>query len=439
MTAATVARPSLRRNVSWTFGGNIAYAGSFWLMWVLLARVGNNTVVGQFALGYAIATPVYAITNLSLRTIQATDAPGSPYSLAHYLGLRVASTLLGLLGICVAAVVADLTPGAVAVVVVIGLAKAFESVSDALFGFLQRQEQMDRIARSMVIKGGATLLAVIGLLVVFDSAVAAAAGLAAVWASTLLVYDAPNAIRHLPQGSGVEAVSRSWRGATVGVIRPVFEGPAFRALVRLGFPLGLVLLVSTLSVNVPRYLIGGRLGIDELGVFTAISTLIFAGDLVVSSLSQAVMPRLASYAAAGQDEAFRGLAFRLIGAFAALGVVATVAAYVAGPLVLRLIYGEEYVRYAGVFTVMIGVSGFVDLAGFLSVVIAAQRRFWAPFPINLLKLTIVAVGTFLVVEPYRLEGVAWVLLGSQALAALLLGAIAFRRAARGDESRVLPA
>ena len=51
---------SLRSNFSWTFVGNVVYSACQWGMLVLLAKIGNPQMVGQYGLGMAIATPVLA-------------------------------------------------------------------------------------------------------------------------------------------------------------------------------------------------------------------------------------------------------------------------------------------------------------------------------------------------------------------------------------------
>ncbi len=68
-------------------------------------------MVGQFALGLAIAAPVVMFTNLQLRGVLATDARNE-YRFGDYLALRLCATLLAMLTIGglvqLAAIVADL-------------------------------------------------------------------------------------------------------------------------------------------------------------------------------------------------------------------------------------------------------------------------------------------------------------------------------------------
>ena len=59
-------------------------------------------------------------------------------------------------------------------------------------------------------------------------------------------------------------------------------------------PVGLVLMLISLSVNVPRYFISHHHGQRELGVYSAIANLMVAGTMVMTALGQAASPRLAS-------------------------------------------------------------------------------------------------------------------------------------------------
>ena len=74
ITPAVTARPvalSLRANFSWTFVGNVVYAGCQWAMLVVLAKLGTPEMVGQFALGLAISGPVIMLANTGYRRLGA--------------------------------------------------------------------------------------------------------------------------------------------------------------------------------------------------------------------------------------------------------------------------------------------------------------------------------------------------------------------------------
>ena len=128
---------SLRENFSWTFAGNVVYAASQWGLLVALAKLGSPEMVGRFSLGLAIAAPVMMLTNLQLRGVQATDARRQ-YRFGHYLALRLVMTTAALAVIAAISCLAGYSFEAAAVVVIVGVAKASESVSDVYHGLLQQ-------------------------------------------------------------------------------------------------------------------------------------------------------------------------------------------------------------------------------------------------------------------------------------------------------------
>ena len=50
------------QRASWGLLGNVTYAGCQWLMLVVLAKLGTAEMMGQFALGFAIAAPAFLLT-----------------------------------------------------------------------------------------------------------------------------------------------------------------------------------------------------------------------------------------------------------------------------------------------------------------------------------------------------------------------------------------
>src|SRR5919197_2263596 len=149
---------SLRANFLWTVLGNVVYAGCQGGMLVVLAKVGSSRMVGQFALGLAVATPVIMFANLQLGSVQATDARRQ-YRFGEYLGLRLITTALAFLAMIGIVLLSRHRWDTALVVVAVGLAKALESISDLIYGLLQQHERMDRIAKSVMLKGPVSLAA----------------------------------------------------------------------------------------------------------------------------------------------------------------------------------------------------------------------------------------------------------------------------------------
>src|SRR5690606_37411426 len=89
---------TLRANFSWTFIGNAVNAAAWFLMTVVLARLGSPADVGLFALGLATTAPVFMFATLRLRDVQATDTK-QEYQFGDYFALRLVTTTLAFLAV----------------------------------------------------------------------------------------------------------------------------------------------------------------------------------------------------------------------------------------------------------------------------------------------------------------------------------------------------
>ena len=124
-----VVAPPLRVTFAWTLVGNIIYAGCQWGMISVLAKLGSTTAVGQFSLALAITAPVFMLTNLALRGVQATDAR-CEFSFADYFSLRWLGTAIALLAVLGILVLSRRSSTIIPIVLFVTLAKSVEALTD---------------------------------------------------------------------------------------------------------------------------------------------------------------------------------------------------------------------------------------------------------------------------------------------------------------------
>ena len=396
---------TLRSNFSWTFAGNVFYAAAQWGMLTCLAKMGTPEMVGQFALGLAVTAPVIMFTNLNLRAVQATDAKHQ-YRFGDYLALRLIATTLALMVISGIVLVAGYRRETALVILFVGLAKAFESVSDVFYGLLQQYERMDRIAKSMIIKGSLSLIALSIGIYVTGSVVWGVVGLGLVWASILLGYDIRSGTLILQASPQTVPDLTPRQARPTSRVRPHWAVETLGELALLALPLGLVMMLISLNNNIPRYFIEQYLGERELGIFAAMAYVTVAGVTVVTALGQAASPRLARYYAARSGTEFCTLLLKLVGIGALLGAVGLLLALVAGQEVLTLLYGPEYAKHVDVFVWLTVAAGITYVAAFLGYGMTAARRFGLQAPLFILVGCSCAATCFWLVPATGLNGAA---------------------------------
>ena len=398
--------PSLRKSFTWTFAGNLIYALCQWGILSVLAKLGSPEAVGQFAFGLAICAPVFMLTNVQLRGVQATDAR-SEYEFSHYFTLRLAATSCGLLLVVLIAFFVGYEGVTAAVVALVGVAKAIESLGDVIAGLLQKQERLDRVAIGLILRGVLSV-GVFGMVYwPSHNLVYAAAALVGAWAMVELFYDLPLAL------------------GLVGDIRHFLtrDRRAISRLLILSAPLGVVMAMVSLNTNIPRYIIAHFLGQRDLGIFAAMAYLLAAGGLVVNALGQSASARLARMFAAGEFKAFKSLVWKLVVCGVMLGVCGVPLAWLFGRPVLAVLYAPEYAEHIGTFMIMVVTLAANAVASFLGYGMTAARKFKAQVPAVGAATLTAALMSFALVPRVALTGAAFALLGSAIVLCIASGAV----------------
>src|SRR5205807_4088973 len=146
-------------------------------------------------------------------------------------------TVLGVAAIAVMALALGYRGDLLYLVLVVAFAKAFEAVSDVVFGLLQKAENLRRVAISMLAKGVISVLAVGLVLRLTGDIVLATLAMALCWGSLLATYDLPAAVR-------------------LTSLRPTLEPRPLARLVWVALPRGCAAGISSLAATVPPYALG---------------------------------------------------------------------------------------------------------------------------------------------------------------------------------------
>lgn len=400
--AAPAPKPvkSLRHSFSWTLAGNLIYAACQWGILVILAKWMSTTIVGRFTLGIAITAPVFMFANLNLRSVQATDARRE-YRFGEYLALRILMIVSALIVIAGIVVIRGDNGEIMAAVLLIAVAKAWESLSDLFYGQLQHHEEMDRIAQSLVLKGILSLgLFAAGILLTNDLN-GGIAGLIIAQAAVWLFFDFQNT-RHSLRHASDRADSAK--------LRPLWNWPTLRKLAILSFPLGVVMLLISLNDNIPRYFVEDYCGEDKLGIFGALVYLMVAGNMLVNALGESSVARLARYYAAGELAAFQQLIFKLTLMGAALGATAVLGAWLIGRPFLALLYQPEYAEYTDLLILLAIAAAIGCVQAFLSYGLGAARYYKIQVPIFAMVCLAITGASVLWIPTHGLNGAAYALI-----------------------------
>jgi len=388
-------RPSLCAEFSWMFVGNSIYAGGQFAMLVLLAKLVRPELVGQYALGLAVVYPVMMLTNLQLRAVMTSGARRQT-DFGHYLSLRLLTTSLALMIIFAITQVLRYSWELTAVVLMVGVAYAIETISDVYYARLQLHDRMDGISKSLIARA---LLSTLGLAVatyVSGSLIWGLAGVVLARAIVFIGYD----ICERTHGLGEQSKWFSRNKA----LTPRFDLRVHRELLWASLPLGIVVLLTSLYSTVPAYFIKHSLGERDLGIFTAIGFMISVGNMAVVSLGQSAFTRLARSFAAGNLAEYSSLLAKLLAFGVTLGVCGMVVSKLAGREILTILFRPEYAERAELLPWIMAVGGVLFMAQFLGFGMTAAGYYNSQVILNILANLSLFAGCYWLVSRQGLLG-----------------------------------
>ncbi len=390
---AAVAAPPLRVSFSWTLGGNVVYAACQFGMLSVLAKLGSPLIVGQYALGLAITAPVFMLTNLQLRGVQATDARHE-YGFADYFTLRLLSTLSGILVIVLITAIANCDAATKMVILLVAAAKGVETIADVIAGHLQKFERLDQVARALMIRGTVSVAIFAAVFWLTRNLMTAVAALALTWMAVIAFYD-------------LRVISRLL-GEHAQFFR--FSLDTQKSLVSISWPLGVVMTLASLNINIPRYILEQKLGTAELGIFASLAYLLTAINLIVIALGQSVCTRMARLFAECDIRQFKALLGKLILFAGVLGMVALGIASVIGRPLLTLVYRPEYAEHVDLLLLLVVDATLVAIATFVGFGMTAARCFRPQMSIMAATVVVTVAFTLALIPRFGLMGAGYGLL-----------------------------
>jgi len=401
-TPSGVGPLSLRRNFSWTLAGNVVNAACQWGAIVLLTKLGSVEMVGRFALGLAIVTPIVLFSNLQLRMLLATDAKGEG-KFGHYFALRLITVTLALVAIAAVALIAGYRSKVLCVILLVGVCRTVDAISDVFFGLFQQHERLDYVGISFMAKGPLSLLLLGVGVACSGSLLVGLVGLVLARVVTLVAIDSWNAAKFVsPNSSGRLRFGLS-RSPRLGSLWPCWEGRVAASIAWRGLPLGLTMLLISLKASIPRFFIERYLGEESLGIFASLACFVVAGTTIVSALGQAAVPKLAKYYAEHNERAFRQLLAKMTGIFGAIGLLGVLVSAVGGRTIL-LVYGPEYAEHASFLVGLMVAAMFGFVASSFGYAATAARRIRGQ-PVGLTVVVLISLlASSLLIGPYGLWG-----------------------------------
>lgn len=384
---------SLRHNFVWALIGSLVASGCQWAMLVVIAKLLSAEEVGYFALALAITAPIVMFSMLQLRAVYVTDSKNE-IDFRYFLGLRL---LTNLLAVIIVFVVLSLISGRYSlgvyiVILIVALNKLVEATSDIAYGVVQKNNRLDIMAKSMMVRNFGALVFLFLVILLTHSLIIGVLSIGVWWLIILVFFDKP-------------------RAEIFTSFRPRFKPEVLLHLLYLSVPLGVATGIQAANSAVPRYFIEGYLGTESLGYFSAMAYTVAAALRLILALGQSAAARLAEYYVSNR-RAYIRLLLKMAFIVLVLAVGTVILSFFFGKAFLTIVYKPEYAEDMDVFIWLMIAAGGTMLAAIFGYGMTAVRRFKSHIPVFGVAGLVSLLGSWLLVPAFGMRGAAWAMLAS---------------------------
>lgn len=381
---------SLTWSVGWTMIGTASYLATQYLQVVAVTKLGRPGMVADFTLGVAIVLPIIALSQMQLRQLCVTDSRHE-HPFREYLAHRLLASLGAFFVTAAVTWIIRASGEFTGLLFMLTAQRLMESLSDITHAEWQRHERLDLVAASLTTRSLISLGVFVTSLWSGSTLTAAIGGMLIISLLTFALWDLPGVWCSSRRLVGTHSVTTTglWRLSVVAM------------------PLGLITAIQVGATYMPRYLLEGIVGSDDMAFYSIAATPLSLLTPFVAAVSQSALARTAASLQRGDYDGFRQLTMKLTWLYGGINGLGALVFWLGGPWILELMFTPEY-RVAAPATqvIMLGVL-IGSLSAFGSSVLVATRSNWLQFGNTVAGIAVQVLLCLVLAPRYGFLGAAW--------------------------------
>lgn len=365
---------------------NILFGFTQFLIIISLNKFGGLEEVGQYTLALGIVAPIAVLLNMGLRIHYNTNKDNDGYK--NYEIIRFVSSGLLIIFAIIICLLLNYELSTSLIILLVASLKSIESILELNYGFLQKKELHNLIAKSKNIRSISLILWILLCFFVLNgNLIVLLTGLILFNITFYLVFD----LKYLYKLKDNYKVSIS----------------IMKKIVFTSLPLAIATTIDTLNINIQRVFLNYYVGIEEVGIYASITTMMVTGQLIMASVMTYFLPKLNQLIIAKNFKKFKNLLIILviIASIIGLFIIAIVMLY--GQWLLSIIFTEQYIPYKNLAVLIMFVGMFWYVAGALNLAVVALNEYRKQMIAIILSFLAMLLTTVITINDLELYGAAF--------------------------------
>lgn len=347
---------SLKSDFIWNTMAGALNAAEAVVLLAMATRFCGMEQAGYLSIAFAVGNLFIAIGKYGVRHFQVTYRE-KDITLEAYRNMRVITTVIMLICCSVYILNGILRNGysgyKTAIVFLLCIIYAIESMEDAYWGFLHREGRLAAGAKIFILRWSVILFVVsIGLVLGEDLL------------NVLLIATFLSIIGYL---LCIKIVRKSY-----GYSCKKWDWVQIFFIVKKCTPLAIATFLNYYICNAPKYSIDSFMTDKVQAVYGYIAMPVFMIQLFSNFVFQPVLVQISGYWNSHEYEKFAGSIFKQYVVIVILTIVSLLGTYICGIQILGVIYGVDLVGYKKELLILMLGGGFLALDGFLNIILTVM-------------------------------------------------------------------
>jgi O-antigen/teichoic acid export membrane protein len=382
---------SLKKNVIWAIFGNGFFSLAQYLILIFIIKYFGILDTGVYGYALAITNPLFTFFYFQLRILQVVNVKDET-KFFEYLQARISSLLLAYVSIFIMGRI-FLDDYTFNVVIAVSTFKIIDGVFDIIYGYYQKKERLDYISISNFIRATIMMVSFVAVATLTQNLLMSIYSVSISYLFILIFYE----VVFFKKRNEVSKFKLLTLSKLFGILYS-------------GFSLGIVAVLFTLTLNIPKYFIEHFHDKNSVGYFVGISYLISVGIIFVGALGQSVMPRLSKLYQLKDLSNFKKVIHKgLIIAFV-IGLLGVIVSVVIGDILLITLYSKEFIVYLREFQIIMIAGLFWYLSWILNYAINSMKIFNIQVFIYILSTIVMLMSSYILIPLMGIKGASYSLL-----------------------------
>lgn len=384
-----IERFSMIRTIFNLLFSNILFGFTQFLIIVSLNKFGGLEEVGLYTLALGIVAPITVLLNMGLKVHYNTNKNDDDF--INYQIIRIISSVLIIIISILICLILKYEFSTSFVIFLVASLKSIESILELDYGFLQKKELHNLIAKSKNIRSICLIIWIATCYLILNgNLLILLIGLIIFNIIFYFLYDF-NYIKKVKESNKI----------TISIIIKI---------VITSLPLAVATTFDTLNINIQRIILNYYLGIEKVGIYASLTTIMVTGQLVISSIMTYFLPKLNYFIIDGKRKKLQKVLIYLVSIAFLIGLslIGSIAFF--GEWILPVIFTNHYIPYKNLAVLIMIVGMFWYIAGVLNLAVVAFNEFNRQMFAVIISFLTMLIITTLSVNDFGIYGAAYALI-----------------------------